>query len=106
MTTEAPWSEALRSAYGENYPSAGKKLQAGPTISLPIVSSVSGGPQVKRVDFAKFCSSDERVLVFSAKANNGQLVANLRASSDNCVIWEMPKTGHVFTLTGMSVYAL
>jgi hypothetical protein len=90
-----PWSDTLQQCYKENYGTKGIQT------SLPILSSVNGTPSVKYIDFASFCETDERVIVFSAKCNNSSLIGNLRSSPSNTIIWEM-NDGNRFTISGKS----
>jgi hypothetical protein len=92
-----PWSDALKQCYRENYGSKGIQT------SLPLISSINNIPSIKHVEFASFCETDERAIIFAAKCNNSTLIGNIRSSKgDGSLLWNFAKTGNRYTFTGKS----
>ncbi|KAI9017628.1 hypothetical protein BC832DRAFT_40148 [Gaertneriomyces semiglobifer] len=96
-TVQVPWSPVLVKSYKKNFNSG---PQADSVHAQLASVRGDGTPQIQRLVFQDFLSTDPRALLFSAATNNADLMSAVKNSQAHELFWEMPKTGELFTISG------
>ncbi|KAJ3402487.1 hypothetical protein CcCBS67573_g02281 [Chytriomyces confervae] len=94
------WSDKFKQAYKANYSTSasGRDRSRG----QPVLASTrtDGSAKAQAITYLDGVSHDPRALIFAGATRNQELMSVVKQNQAHELLWQMPKTGEMFLLTG------